>query len=118
VEFGYPLKVDKKGSTATVSEEMHILQMIEQLLFTVPGERVNRPTFGTGINKLIFAPNSNELAATTQFLIQGQLQQWLGNLIKVESVQVTNPDSTLAITIQYRVRQTQQLQVASFTKVV
>ncbi len=118
MEFNYPFTVDNKGRTATTSEEKHILQMIEQLLFTAPGERVNRPTFGTGINQLIFAPNSEELATTTQFLIQGALQQWLGNLIKVESVQITNQDSTLSIAIRYTIRQTQQSQLATFTKVV
>jgi len=118
MEFNYPFKIDNKGRTTSVGEEEHILQMIEQILFTMPGERVNRPTFGTGVNQLIFEPNSDELAATTQFLIQGALQQWLGNLINVNSVQITNRDSTLIIDIQYTIRQTQQVLAAKFTKTV
>jgi Baseplate wedge protein gp25 len=68
--------------------------MIEQILFTDLGERVNRPTFGSGINQLVFAPNSNELAAATQLLVQGALQQWLADLIHVESVAVKNSGFT------------------------
>ena len=49
------------------------------MLFTAPGERVNRPDFGSGLLQLVFAPNSDELAGATQFLVQGALQQWLGD---------------------------------------
>ena len=65
----------------------HIRDLIEQVLFTAPGERVNRPNFGSGLLQLVFAPNSDELAAATQFLVQGALQQWLGDLIQVEGVE-------------------------------
>jgi len=90
--------------------------MIEQLLFTTPGERVNRPDFGTGLMQLVFAPNSDELAAATQFLVQGALQQWLGELIQVDAVQVQNDDSTLRVVVQYTVRRTQEQQVAQFVR--
>jgi uncharacterized protein len=77
---------------------------------------VNRPTFGCGLMQLVFAPNSDALAATSQFLIQGALQQWLGDLIAVESVQVENDDATLRVTIQYIVRRTQTRQTAEFSR--
>jgi uncharacterized protein len=80
------------------------------------GERVNRPTFGSGINQLVFAPNSEELAAATQFLVQGNLQQWLADLIIVKSVDVKNEEATLHISIQYVIKRNQQQQVANFTK--
>ncbi len=51
-----------------------------------------RPDFGSGLMQLVFAPNSVELAATTQFLVQGALQQWLGNLIALEAVEVEAVD--------------------------
>jgi len=107
---------DSRGRTADTSDEDHIRDLIEQVLFTAPGERVNRPDFGSGLQRLVFAPNSDELAAATQFLVQGSLQQWLGDLIEVNEVDVQNEDSTLLITVQYIIRRTQQQQTAQFTR--
>lgn len=108
MNIDYPFHFDGRGRTASTSYEDHIRDLIEQVLFTNPGERVNRPAFGTGVMQLVFAPNSGELAATTQFLVQGALQQWLGDLIQVDAVQVESQDATLRITIQYLIRRTQQ----------
>ena len=88
MQIDYPFHLDGRGRTALTSDDDHIRDLIEQVLFTTPGERVNRPTFGTGLMQLVFAPNSDELATATQFLIQGALQQWLGDLIQIEAVQV------------------------------
>ena len=82
----FPFHFDTRGRTAQTDDDDHIRDLIDQVLFTAPGERVNRPTFGSGLMQLVFAPNSDELAATTQFLVQGALQQWLGDLIVVEAV--------------------------------
>ncbi len=115
-QLDYPFHFDTRGRTAEAAEDAHIRDLIEQVLFTAPGERVNRPTFGCGLMQLVFAPNSDALAATSQFLIQGALQQWLGDLIAVESVQVENDDATLRVTIQYIVRRTQTRQTAEFSR--
>ncbi len=116
MQFDYPFHFDDRGRTAAMSDDDHIRDLIEQVLFTAPGERVNRPTFGTGLMQLVFAPNSTELAAATQFLVQGALQQWLGDLIVVDSVQVESVDSTLRVAISYVVRRTQTRQTAQFTR--
>jgi hypothetical protein len=115
-QVDYPIYFDTRGRTAGTSEEGHIRDLIEQVLFTAPGERVNRPTFGCGLMQLVFAPNSDALAATSQFLVQGALQQWLGDQIVVESVQVQNDDATLRVAIQYVIRRTQARQTAEFTR--
>jgi uncharacterized protein len=116
IDFPYHIAVD--GRTATTSTDEHIRDMVEQVLFTNPGERVNRPGFGCGLLQLVFAPNSPELATATQFLIQGSLQQWLGELIQVDSVDVQSEDSTLRVTIVYTVRRTQQQEKAEFVRQV
>ena len=116
MNIDYPFHFDGRGRTAATTDEEHIRDLIEQVLFTCPGERVNRPDFGSGLMRLVFAPNSDELAAATQFLVQGALQQWLGDLIQVNEVQVQSEDSTLKVSIQYTVRRTQQQQVAQFTR--
>jgi uncharacterized protein len=111
----YPFRFDGKGRTADTDDNDHIRDLIEQVLFTAPGERVNRPEFGSGVQRLVFAPNGNELASATQFLVQGALQQWLGDLIEVNEVRVDAEDATLTVLVQYTVRRTQQTQTAEFT---
>jgi phage baseplate assembly protein W len=100
----YPLHFDGRGRSAETSEDEHIRDLIEQVLLTTPGERVMRPTFGAGLLPLVFGGNSDELAATTQFLVQGALQQWLGDLIAVDSVVVEARDSTLLVEVRYTIR--------------
>src|SRR5215470_12039631 len=111
MNIDYPYHFDGRGRTAATDDDSHIRDLIEQVLFTAPGERVNRPDFGSGLMQLVFAPNSDELAAATQFLVQGALQQWLGDLIVVDAVQVESEDATIRIAVQYTVRRTQQQQV-------
>lgn len=115
-EIDYPFHFDGRGRTAATDYDDHIRDMIEQVLFTAPGERVNRPNFGSGLMQLVFAPNSIEMAAATQFLVQGALQQWLGDLIEVESVNVESLDSTLRVQVHYIIRRNEQRQTAEFSR--
>ena len=116
VQVDFPFGFDSRGRTAATDTDDHIRDLIEQVLFTAPGERVNRPTFGSGLLQMVFAPNSPELAAATQFLVQGALQQWLGDVIQVDGVTVQSEDSTLTVTIAYTVRRNQRQQVAQFQR--
>jgi phage baseplate assembly protein W len=100
----YPYRLSGLGRTAEAADPKHVRDLIEQLLFTAPGERVNRPTFGCGLRELVFAPNSVNLAAATQFTVQASLQQYLGDLVEVRSVTVSAEDSTLRIGVEYLVR--------------
>ncbi|MBC9251673.1 hypothetical protein A9179_15475 [Pseudomonas alcaligenes] len=112
----FPFRIDSRGRSAEVTGDAHIRDMIEQVLFTVPGERVNRPDFGCGLLQLVFAPNSDALAAALQMTVQGSLQQWLGELIEVEDVRVENQDARLQVTVQYIVRRDRERQLASFAR--
>ena len=103
----FPFQFDGRGRTRQADEAIWIRGLIEQVLFTAPGERVMRPDFGSGLRELVFAPNSPELAATTQFLVQAALQQWLADLITVESVEVEAVESRLAVTVQYIIRRSE-----------
>lgn len=113
-QLDFPLHFDGRGRTAATSDDEHIRDLIQQVLLTAPGERVMRPTFGSGLLQLVFAANSPELAATTQFLIQGALQQWLGDLIAVEAVEVEARDAALFIEVRYVHRLTQVRALARF----
>ena len=99
--FDYPFYIDGSGRSAVADEEDHIRDMIHQVLFTNPGERVNRPDFGCGLLRLVFMPNSDALVAATQYTVQGALQRWLDDLIQVERVQVTADDSRLEVMVVY-----------------
>jgi uncharacterized protein len=113
--IAFPYQIGGGGRTALTTDDAHIGDMIEQLLFTAPGERVNRPAFGTALQQLVFAPNSPEVASATQFLVQGALQQYLGDLIVIEQVAVDSQDATLTVTITYTVRAKQQRETATFS---
>jgi phage baseplate assembly protein W len=116
VRIDFPWHFDPNGRTATTSNDDHIRDMIEQLLFTSPGERVNRPDFGSGVLQLIFAPSSPELAAALQFAMRAALQRWLGDLIEVQDLAVSSDDSTLSIDVAYLIRSTAEVRTGTFTR--
>jgi hypothetical protein len=118
MDVAFPYSVDARGRTAEADLETHVREMIEQVLFTAPGERVNRPTFGSGAMQMVFAPNSDALAAAAQFTLQGALQQWLGDLVRVEAVEVVNDEAVLRVTVQYIVMRTQERRAARFEREV
>ena len=104
----YPFHFDGSGRTAMTGKAGHVRDLIEQVLFTAPGERVNRPTFGSGLMQLVFAPNSDALAAATQVSVHAALQQWLGDILMVEGVEVRREDAALHVSVRYLLRQTQE----------
>ena len=116
MNIAYPYQFDSAGRTATTDDPTHIRDMIEQLLFTAPGERVNEPDFGSGLLQMVFAPNSNELAAALQFTTQAAIQRYLGDLIDLQQLTVNANDATLSLTVQYIIRSTQQSQTNTFVR--
>jgi Bacteriophage baseplate protein W len=116
MNIDFPFHFDNRGRTATTGDDDHIRDMIEQFLFTNPGERVNRLDFGSGLLQLIFAPNSPELAATLQFTVQAGLQRWLGDVIEVQTLEVTSEEATLRVLVQYVVRRTGERRMEAFER--
>lgn len=116
MDINFPYQVAINGRTATTDRAEHIRDLIKQVLFTSPGERVNRPTFGSGLNQLVFEPNNAELISTVQFLVNGALQQWLSEIIEVGDVNIEVTDSSLSIHINYTEIGSQINQEATFNK--
>ena len=116
MNIDFPFHFDERGRTATTDNDDHVRDMIEQLLFTNPGERVNRPDFGSGILQLIFAPNSPELAATLQFTMQAALQQWLGDVIEVQQLEVTSVEASIQVVLRYAIRRTGEVRIETFMR--
>jgi phage baseplate assembly protein W len=116
MNIDFPFHFDSRGRTALTDVDDHIRDMIEQFLFTSPGERVNRPDFGSGLLAMVFEPNSPELAAALQHTIQAGLQRWLGDLIEMRDLQVTSQDATLRVSIQYVVRRSGEGRTETFER--
>ncbi|AOK29761.1 MULTISPECIES: GPW/gp25 family protein [Burkholderia] len=112
----FPFRIDARGRTAPADDADHIRGMIEQLLFTSAGERVNRPDFGSGLLQMVFAPNSAELAAALQFTAQAAVQRYLGDLIDLQQLTVNADDATLAVVVHYVIRATQQPVAQTFAR--
>src|SRR5437016_2820418 len=116
MNIDFPVHIDGLGRTAATNDADHIRDLIEQLLFTNPGERVNRPGFGSGLMQMVFQPNSNEMAAALQFALQASLQQTLGDRIQLQAVRVNASDSLLEVSVQFANRNDEQLQTARFSR--
>ena len=116
MNIDFPFHFDGRGRTAATDDDDHIRDMIEQLLFTNPGERVNRPEFGSGLLQMVFAPNTPELASALQFTMQAALQRYLGDLIDLQQLEVTADDATLNVLVKYVVRRTQQQHTDTFAR--
>ncbi len=116
MNIDFPFHFDSRGRTAVTGDDDHIRDMIEEFLFTNPGERVNRPDFGSGLLQMVFANNSPELASALQFTVQAGLQRWLGDLIEVRSLKVSSEEATLRVDLQYVVRRTQEVRRGTFER--
>lgn len=113
-----PLRIDGRGRTAAADDDRHVLNLLELLLFTNPGERVNRPEFGGGLRPLVFDANGPELAAALQFNLKANLARWLGDALDVTDLTVRPDDATLYIDVKYRCRRSGQTKTANFRREV
>jgi len=116
MSLGYPYGYDRGGRTAAADEATHVRDMIEQLLFTAPGERVMRPDFGSGVAQLVFAPNSIELAGATEMLVRGTIQRWLGDVVNLLGIRVEADDAALRVTLQYQLLRDGRVLTESFVR--
>lgn len=114
MNIDFPFHFDELGRTARAGDDDHIRDMIEQLLLTAQGERVNRPDFGSGLLHAVFEPNSPELAKAQEFAARGALQRWLGDLIEVRALEFVADGATLLVRLVYQLRASGELRTATF----
>ncbi|MGA7214265.1 MAG: GPW/gp25 family protein [Terrimicrobiaceae bacterium] len=97
------------GSVGRLRQEpdydAYIVQLIKQVIFTGAGERINRPQFGAGVRRLLFAPNSIGTASLAQTVVFQALNTWLGTLIRVDRVEVAAEAEKLLIDVSYTILQ-------------
>lgn len=102
-QLGFPWRIDARGRSATATAEEHVADLVEAVLFTAPGERVNRPDFGCGLDRVVFAPVDGAILGATELQIRAALQRWLAEVIEVEAVEVELSEARLAVTVRYRI---------------
>jgi phage baseplate assembly protein W len=101
MQVHFPFMLDGRGRVADASHEDHIRQLIEQVLFTAPGERVNRPDFGCGLLRELFGPGNEEERIATRFLVEQALTNWLGELIETRRVDLMHRGEQLIVEVEY-----------------
>jgi phage baseplate assembly protein W len=116
VQIKFPFTIDDFGRVARTDYSSHVRQMIEQVLFTMPGERVNRPDFGCGLSRWVFDAASTEMQSASHALVQGSLQHWMGDIIRVLGVDITLADSELIVTVRYSMLATGEKLTARFQR--
>lgn len=117
-QIAFPLAVDRRGRTAEASYADHVRDLVEQVLFTVPGERVELPDFGCLLADLVFEPGGPEVALAVQSSASGALARWLGDVIAVEELTATSTDATLEVTVRYRLLPTGEDRTETFSQEV
>lgn len=102
MQVTFPYLFENNRPAGSVEDAAHVRQMLELLLFTMPGERVNRPDYGCGIQRMVFAPQNTEVVATLRTLIEAEIQRWLGDVLSLRNLQVTGEDATLQVVLTYQ----------------
>lgn len=115
VEVGFPFKINSYGRIADPDYDLHVQQMIELLLFTAPGERVNRPEFGCGLLRILYGPDTQNMASAVQLLVKTSLQRWMSDVISVTKVDVeARDDGALKVSLTYMLLRDSEIRVAVF----
>lgn len=111
----FPFRIGPGGRSAPVNYADRVRDMVELVLLTNRGERINRPDFGGVLMELVFEPASPDLAAMHKAMIRGELMRWLGDVITIERIDVTEKDAAIGITLAYTINRQQRLVTQSLT---
>jgi phage baseplate assembly protein W len=114
--LSFPYQFDEEFKTKVGQSPRNIRELIEQVIFVAPQERLNRPDFGVGILQYIFAPNSEYAAETLEGDIESALTLWLSEILVVEDVTVRAEESTLFVRVSYRLSGQSEVEVEEFTR--
>jgi phage baseplate assembly protein W len=112
--FRFPVAVDADGRGELVKERdysNYVDELIRQILLTAPGERVNRPDFGAGLRRMVFAPIDDSTPTLIQTTVFQSLDRWIGNLITINDLKVRVEDTTIFVDLTYTIKSRGQQQV-------
>lgn len=116
--LAFPFRIGDLGAPATSPRTQAVRQQLEQLLFTMPGERVNRPTFGCAVQRLVFSGCSPEAAATAEYVIRINIQTFMADVVTLDAVQVIadTDAATLYVDILYTLLATGEERAETFRR--
>jgi phage baseplate assembly protein W len=116
--LSFPFAISELGAPQVSPHLRTIREQVEQILFTIPGERVNRPSFGCGVQRLVFGGCSREVAAASEYVINVNLREFMGDVITVDAVRVTADaeQATLVVDLLYTVKTTGEERADSFSR--
>src|SRR3954466_6292826 len=114
LNVAFPFRLDSRGHTEVTDDERHVNGMLEMLLLTTAGERVNRPDFGGGLRQLLFGPASPELAATVQHTLRAEILQWLDDVIDLRELDVWAEEGRMVLNLSYVLRHDGTQRTAEF----
>jgi len=115
IEVGFPFQINSYGRIADPDYDLHVQQMIELLLFTEPGERVNRPEFGCGLLRVLYGSNSQTVASSVQLLVKTSLQRWMSDVVRATKVEVEpREDGAFKVSLTYVLLRDNEVRVAVF----
>ena len=102
----FPFAIDRAQGQVEQERDYgeHVEQLIKQVLLTAPGERIDRPDFGCGVKRLVFAPGGDVAATLAQTVVYQALNKWLSSVITVHEVSVSAAEARLDIRIGYAIR--------------
>ncbi len=112
----FPFHIAPDGRIANSVLDKHIKELIEQVLLTNPGERVNLPEFGCGLENIIFEGNNESLASQVKFMVIQALNRWLGDLINIDNVLTQRNENKLKIEVIYTRKNTFDQDIVTIIK--
>jgi phage baseplate assembly protein W len=100
-----------------VDDHDSVRQAILLLLSTIPGERVMRPDYGCQLHRLVFSPNDETTAGLAIHYVRQALDRWEPRIDVLRLDAERNPEDPeqLIISLEYRVRATQQTATTTFS---
>ena len=107
-----PVQLRAEGRLAVTDDaDRHLRDKVMAILFTAPGERVNNPRFGVGLNRMVFEPLDELSLAAAEFRVSEGLRRDLGEEAVIEDVtfEARPEEGALLLTIALRRRAERQL---------
>jgi uncharacterized protein len=107
--MAFPPHVGADGRIAWSEGEANIREAIEIVLRTEERERVNLPSFGAGLRRFLFEPNTVATRFQIEDRITKALQQWEPRIVvkSVEAEEDPRDPQSAVVTIHYQLVATQ-----------
>jgi hypothetical protein len=106
--WAFPLRTTPASGFALVTGDREIIEAIQLILSTAPGERPMRPEFGCGVHDFVFDSIDASTVGRMELAIRDALDRWEPRVF-VETVEFNLDyvgEGRLIIDIGYRVRAT------------